>query len=163
MPLEGGSSRAAISSNIKTEMNAGKPQKQAVAIALNKARGDAGGRSKFVVKYQTPSSANDTKTLEIEAGDAQAARARAEETLSRHHSEKIHVVGIARKDAEQETEGEQQSEDSRMSTIEKRLSKLEAIGDAMTCLAEDGRRLTQRMDAIVARKREIEGVCHAKS
>jgi hypothetical protein len=35
MPLKKGSSRKAVSSNIKTEMAAGKPQKQAVAIALN--------------------------------------------------------------------------------------------------------------------------------
>jgi len=39
MPLKSGKSRAAVSSNIKTEMKAGKPQKQAVAIALSKARG----------------------------------------------------------------------------------------------------------------------------
>ena len=38
MPLKPGKSRAAVSSNIKTEIAAGKPQKQAVAIALNVAR-----------------------------------------------------------------------------------------------------------------------------
>jgi hypothetical protein len=37
MPLKSGSSRKIVSSNIKTEINAGKPQRQAVAIALNKA------------------------------------------------------------------------------------------------------------------------------
>lgn len=38
MPLAKGSSRKAISKNIRTEIAAGKPQKQAVAIALNTAR-----------------------------------------------------------------------------------------------------------------------------
>lgn len=37
MPLKTGSSDKTVSTNIKTEMNAGRPQKQAVAIALNKA------------------------------------------------------------------------------------------------------------------------------
>lgn len=35
MPLNKSKSKSAVSENIKTEMAAGKPQKQAVAIALN--------------------------------------------------------------------------------------------------------------------------------
>ena len=35
MPLKKGSSKRAISRNIATEMRAGRPQKQAVAIAFN--------------------------------------------------------------------------------------------------------------------------------
>jgi hypothetical protein len=38
MPLKKGSGRKAMSQNIKTEMAAGKPQKQAVAIAYSVAR-----------------------------------------------------------------------------------------------------------------------------
>jgi hypothetical protein len=38
MPLKRGKSQKAVSANIRTEMEHGKPQKQAVAIALDVAR-----------------------------------------------------------------------------------------------------------------------------
>lgn len=45
MPLKKGSSNKAVSQNIKAEMAAGKPQKQAIAIAMNVA-----GKSKKAKK-----------------------------------------------------------------------------------------------------------------
>lgn len=49
MPLVKSSSKQAISRNIRTEVAAGRPQKQAVAIALNTAR-QAGGKVPALAK-----------------------------------------------------------------------------------------------------------------
>ncbi len=46
MPLDKSGSKASVGANIKTEMGVGKPQKQAVAIALNTQRRARRGKSK---------------------------------------------------------------------------------------------------------------------
>ena len=47
MPLKSGKSNKVVSENIATEMHAGKPQDQAIAIAMSKA-----GRSKKKAKHK---------------------------------------------------------------------------------------------------------------
>lgn len=47
MPLKAGKSKQVISENIATEMHAGKPQKQAIAIAMSKAGKARKNRRKF--------------------------------------------------------------------------------------------------------------------
>ena len=46
MPLKKSASKKAVSQNIRTEMKAGKPQKQAVAIALSTQRAAAKKKKK---------------------------------------------------------------------------------------------------------------------
>ncbi len=53
MPLKKGSSKAVVSANIKTEMAHGKPQKQAIAIAM-RAAGKPRKRGKMKAPKKIP-------------------------------------------------------------------------------------------------------------
>ena len=50
MPLDKSGSKKSVGINIKKEMKAGKPKKQAVAIALNVERDNARGKRKAVLE-----------------------------------------------------------------------------------------------------------------
>lgn len=119
MPLKEGNSEATVSANIATEINAGKPPKQAEAIALAKARGDmdAGSQTRKFPGYTLSElkeivkrpGMDKSKKEQIEAeirnrearGDAEPAES-AREVLARA-AEKCDEV-VARLDASSEKE-----------------------------------------------------------
>lgn len=130
MPLVSGSSREAISKNISTEVAAGKPQKQAEAIALSEARGDAFKASDL--------SAADKVTYEKLARKCLAGTATADEKKEVSQIEKRY--GIGKKDtAEQPAQ-----------TDTSWHAKLDAV-----CTGVDS--VTKRLDAVERSRKDVSG------
>ena len=65
MPLKSGKSNKVISDNIRTEMKGGKPQNQAVAIAMKKAKGMKDGGIVKRVKKKVRGGGAATKGLDF--------------------------------------------------------------------------------------------------
>lgn len=102
MPLKSGSSREVVSENIRTEVEAGKPQKQAVAIALEK----AGLSNKDAVlswaggnHLITPGGPGDTKQIEGGAKGVTGVDAAYGESMKRFHRSDARTMRDAAYDA----------------------------------------------------------------
>ena len=156
MPLESGSSREAVSRNIKTEMAAGKPQKQAVAIALNKARGDASREitgSAVARKIRN----GEWKAL---SGPDKKNRMEIQDLKTKETFEAV-VTGMEpsrratarRIDSEAEEIMEHESADvRRFASLEERLNALEEIAAGVNRMGEETGRLVNRIDSLTSRK-----------
>lgn len=72
MPLVSGTGQKAISKNIETEINAGKPPKQAAAIAYSKARGDNEEEAGMSVKDSLDRIVSKVQRLDAQLADCGA-------------------------------------------------------------------------------------------
>lgn len=71
MPLEKGKSKEAFSHNVRTEMKAGKPQKQAVAIAYSEA-GEDSAEAELAAAIQAGEEESEAEEESCEAGKREA-------------------------------------------------------------------------------------------
>ena len=129
MPLEPGSSREVISRNIATEREAGKPEKQAVAIAFSKARGDA-----FNV-FRPVRESNGVELLE----GREAAKGKWQ----------VYTPNGLSKDFD-----DQRSAEREYAAQVRR----HARGDAVKAICDSIERLSKRMDALCARRDEAKAL-----
>lgn len=159
MPLEEGSSQEAISSNIKTEMKAGKPQKQAVAIAMNKAgksRKDADWQvgQKVHLGHATPGGAGYVGVIKSINGD----QVEVESLESGAFGKKTWKGSVKNLSRADDGEGEiMQHEDAdvrRFTDIERRINALESIAGSLGSIGEATTALTNRIDAFCAKPRK---------
>jgi hypothetical protein len=80
MPLEKGSGREAFEHNVKAEIAAGKPQKQAVAIAYAQQRGDADQQT-FLVHVKSKVTPNGERDVEVKAASKAEAVKKVKDSL----------------------------------------------------------------------------------
>ena len=97
MPLKKGYSRTSIGENIKTEKKAGKPMKQAVAIALNVAR-EAAMKAGKPSKAPKPANTKRENRLE-ELGRVDAEKAKTMKGKKNLAAEKARIVKELKKPA----------------------------------------------------------------
>lgn len=96
MPLESGKSKAAFSHNVATEMKAGKPQKQAVAIAYAKQREDADSKSN---RIQELKKYLETKSRVIGGGNSLSAGERKNVAAAKKELAELQGRSVKRGDA----------------------------------------------------------------
>lgn len=161
MPLKSGTSEATVSKNIATERAAGKPEKQAVAIAMNKARGDAEKtetdprnvtRYKVSGSFYNPSAKDKTDKFEEMVEGEEMSEGAANSAFYQQHSKKYphyKIDSIEKQEAAKADgdKGVSQTETQRAGSVLND-AVLNKVADAVQRIAD---RFSKRMDAEMCR------------